>query len=161
MRTCPIEDVEEEMLSDYCKLLGLNHWHVPNETYTPSFAQKRKNEALGVQSGVSDHWIRIKNGTGEKLIVIEMKRQFGNTPTDKQIAFIEDMNKLDDVYACCCYGGEEAIKVLDEMRQDVYNTYYDCLMRMQKLKEKRQKTTEKPKNVQKKNKKVEKNDLPY
>lgn len=151
---CPSEEDEESTLSDYCELHHYNHWHCPNETYTTSWKQKSKNKRLGVKSGVSDHWVRVSTPMQERLFVFEMKKKHGNTPTDEQIAFIRDMNKVDNVFACCAYGADEAIAVIEEILLNNYDTYYKLLDRMEKIAEKR-------KNLAKKRKIKEKNTLPY
>lgn len=154
MDRVPTEDAEEEAFCQYCDLLGLVHWHVPNETYTTSWKQKMKNRKLGVESGVSDHWVRIRISDEELLFVFEMKRIKGNTPSDKQITFIRNMNLMNDVYACCCYGAAEAITVLEEAKEGRYSTYKKLLERMEKIAKNREK--------KRKNEKIkEKNVCPF
>lgn len=157
----PSEDDEEAALCDYCELMHYNHWHVPNETYTPSWAQKQKNKRLGVHSGVSDHWVRVSNPTKEMLFVLEMKRQKGNTPTPKQIEFIRNMNKMDNVYACCCYGADEAIQVIQDGINGDFTLFYQLLYRMDEVESKRNKNGEKRRKSGKNTKILPKNGLPY
>lgn len=161
-RYCPTEDAEETAFSDWCERQGLTHWHVPQETYTTSWKQKAHNKSLGVLEGVSDHWVKLPttycpNGS---LLVIEFKRQFGNTPTNAQIRFLDEMNTIDNVAATCCYGADEAIRMVEEIMKGVWETFDKCQERVKKLKEKRLK---KPKNRPEEPKKVSKskNDLPY
>lgn len=152
---CPTEDVEEASFSDWCKEQGYTHWHVPQETFTTSWKQKAHNKSLGVLSGVSDHWLVIPtphhpNGS---LVVIEFKRKFGNTPTDDQIEFLYAMEKVDNVTAVCCYGCDEAIKVVEELKVGVFKTFDMCWERTRKIEENRKKRAKKAKN--------QKNALPY
>lgn len=158
MRTpCPTETSEEIDFSNYCKARGLVHWHVPQETYTTSWAQKSKNKAMGVLEGVSDHWVRVPLKTGGYgLVVIELKRLWGNTPSDAQIKFIHQMDEINNVAPVCCYGAEEAIAVIEEIEKGDFTTYDKCWQRMTKIEENRRKRA-KNKEKMAKNKNV----LPY
>lgn len=166
---CPTEDVEESEFSRWCEEQGLTHWHVPQETYTDSWKQKAHNKSLGVLEGVSDHWVIIPtphhpNGS---LIVIEFKRQFGNTPTPAQIKFLLALGAVDNVGTVCCYGCEEAKQLVLEMQEGDFTTYDKCWARTNKLIEERAKRAENKAKSAKKRvkspKKAEnpKNDLPY
>lgn len=161
--TCPDETSEEEALSDYCEERGWTHWHVPQETFTKSWAQKLKNKRQGVRAGVSDHWVVLPTCKNYLLVVIELKRKRGNTPTDEQIEFLEDLDKVTNVVTVCCYGADEAIDVLEELRQYDTTLLDLCNDRMMRIKNRRQKRQNKPKTPKKlKNTgKTEKNDLPY
>lgn len=162
VKTCPIEDVEEELFNHWCTEQGLTHFHVPQETYTNSWKQKAHNKALGVLEGVSDHWVKLPTIYHPKgsLLIIEFKRQFGNTPTDSQIKFMEDMNEIDNVAAVCCYGFEEAKQVVEEIKNGNFTTYDKCWERTNKIKENRAKRAENKAKLAKKSQKS-KNDLPY
>lgn len=161
-KICPTEDIEEEQFSSWCKQQGLTHWHVPQETYTNSWAQKNHNKALGVLEGVSDHWVKIPTPAHPdgSLLIIEFKRQFGNVPTDAQIAFMDEMNTIDNVAAVCCYGFEEARQVVLELIEGKFTKLDECQERTAKLKEKRLKRLKnRLKSLEKMSK--PKNDLPY
>lgn len=161
-RYCPTEDEEESTFSSWCEQQGLTHWHVPQETYTDSWKQKAHNKALGVLEGVSDHWIKIPTPyhPDGSLLIIEFKRQFGNTPTNAQIKFMDDMNQIDNVAAVCCYGFEEARQVVLEVIEGRFDQFDKCQERTAKLKEKRAKRAKKaPKLTE--NLPKAKNDLPY
>lgn len=161
-KTCPIEDVEEELFSHWCDEQGLTHFHVPQETYTTSWKQKAHNKALGVLEGVSDHWVKIPtpNHPRGSLLIIEFKRQFGNTPTNAQIKFMENMNEINNVAAVCCYGFEEAKQVVTELRMGHFEMFDKCWERTKKIKAKRLEKLEKMKKTVEKLSKS-KNDLPY
>lgn len=155
---CPTETEEEITFSNWCDAHGYTHWHVPQETFTKSWQQKAKNKAMGVLPGVSDHWVvlptpRKPDGS---LVVIELKRQFGNTPTDEQIRFLRTMEKVDNVTAVCCYGANEAITLCEQLQNGVFTTFDECWERTNNLAEKRAKKTKKTE----KSLKTE-NDLPY
>lgn len=158
-KRCPTEDAEEAAFHSYCEQRGLLNWHIPNETFTTSWKQKMENKALGVMSGVSDHWVKIDvpyPDTFDRhpaLLVIEFKRKFGNTPTDEQIKFIHEMEEIPNVTAVCCYGCDEAIKVLEELEWGKFTTFDACTKRMKKIEENRKK--------RRKNGKIQKNTLPY
>lgn len=155
---CPTEDVEEARFSSWCDERKYLHWHVPQETYTTSWKQKAHNKSLGVKAGVSDHWVKIPtpNRPWGVLVVIEFKRQFGNTPTDEQIAFLNSLDTIDNIAPVCCYGCDEAIKMVEELEDGVFTTYDACWERMKKIEENRKNRQKSPK----KRKKSE-NDLPY
>lgn len=158
---CPSETEEEITFSSWCEQKGYTHWHVPQETFTKSWKQKKKNEEMGVLSGVSDHWVKLPTPLHPEgsLIVIELKRQFGNTPTDEQIKFMLEMEKIDNVTAVCCYGGDEAIKLCEELRVGEYATFDMCWVRTNKLIENRQKRRKNPKKSPKSQ--ISKSDLQY
>lgn len=83
--------------------------HIPNETYTKSWNQKRKNTAMGVKSGVPDYVIL----TRKKCLFVEMKRKKGNKSTPAQDTWISTLNRL-GIPARVCYGADEAIKFVGE-----------------------------------------------
>lgn len=157
---CPDETSEEATLCEYCDARHWVHWHVPQETFTKSWSQKRKNALQGVKPGVSDHWIILPSATGYLLVVIELKRQHGNTPTNEQISFLHAIDAVTNVVPVCCYGAAEAIEVLEGLMFMNYEPLDRCNERMEKLWEKRQKTAQKPKKTPKTAKNTE-NDLPY
>lgn len=87
-----------------------NYTHIPNETYTTSWNQKRKNKQMGVASGFPDYVIAANN----ELILIEMKREKNSTTSIEQKLWIEDLNKINNVEARVCRGFKEAKAFLDE-----------------------------------------------
>lgn len=106
------EDQEQELLVQYCDLRGIPRFRVPNETFTRSWNQKRKNKALGVSAGVPDLFLIV----GKKLIAIEMKRTVNGVTSPAQKAWLEKLNKA-GVPAQVCKGHEEAIKFIEEMEK--------------------------------------------
>lgn len=154
----PTEDEEEIAFKEWCDSQGLLNFHVPQETYTKSWRQLAHNTALGVLKGVSDHWVKLPtplhpNGS---LIVIELKRRKGNTPTNEQINFMSEMEEIDNVTAVCCYGADEAIKVCEELRVGDYTTFDMCWERTKKIEKNRKNLPKTTKNIKK-----PENDLPY
>lgn len=163
MIPCPDETAEEIALAEYCSARGLVHWHVPQETFTTSWKQKKKNKEMGVREGVSDHWIILPTCKKTLLVVIELKRKHGNTPTDAQIQFLEDLDRVDNVVTVCCYGADEAIDMIEELEKYQTTMLDLCNDRMLRIKanrkkrQKQQKTAKISKNIVK----SEKNNLPY
>ena len=80
----PSEDDEEGAFTDWLELQGYTHWHVPQETYTTSWAVKNKAKKLGVRRGVPDHWAIVPTSNTFRLVAIEMKRAKGGTISDDQ-----------------------------------------------------------------------------
>lgn len=67
-----------------------NYTHVPNETYTESHTQKRKNKQEGVKSGFPDYVIL----TQKCLIVVEMKRVKGGEVSETQKVWLAHFTEL-------------------------------------------------------------------
>lgn len=67
-----------------------NYTHVPNETYTESMTQKKKNKDQGVRPGFPDYVIL----TNKCLIVIEMKRVKGGEVSDNQKVWLQHFTEL-------------------------------------------------------------------
>src|SRR5687768_1125659 len=81
----------------------INFTHVPNETYTPSQNQKRKNRALGVKPGFPDYIIL----TPKEMIVLEMKRPRGGKVSKEQKEWLLQLWRL-GIQAVVCNGYDEA-----------------------------------------------------
>jgi hypothetical protein len=106
----PTEDVEQRTFVQWLKLKGIPHWRVPNETYTKSWAQKRKNTALGVSAGVPDLFVAIPS---VGLLAIEMKRTKGSVTSQAQKDWIATLNSCPGVQAAVCKGAQEAIAFVE------------------------------------------------
>lgn len=115
---------------------------------------------MGVRSGVSDHWVILPSAKGYLLVVIELKREYGNTPTDDQITFLRQIDQVTNVVPVCCYGADEAIEVLEGLMFMNYKPLDRCWERTNKLAENRAKNAEKPKKTRKTSE-TEKNDCPF
>lgn len=81
--------------------------HIPNETYTKSWAIKRKNKIMGVRKGFPDYAVITKKG----VYFIEMKREKGGQTSEAQKDWIELLNKF-GIKAKVCKGAGEAIAFL-------------------------------------------------
>ena len=99
------------LLVEYLNIKQIKFTHVHNEMYTKSWNQKMRAKKLGVSSGVPDYMM-IVNG---KMLFIEMKRKKKSSLSENQKIWIEELNKLNNVYAYVCYGFDEAKDVIDKL----------------------------------------------
>lgn len=106
------EAEEQANFVQYLKLKGLDHFRVPNETYTKSWKQKRANKMLGVSAGVPDLFIIVDN----RLIAIEMKRQKGGTVTANQKKWLDILNNA-GVPAYIARGCGQAIEIIESIQK--------------------------------------------
>lgn len=67
---------------------------------------------MGLRGGLPDLTIIINN----KLIFIELKRLKGSTTSDEQIAWIEALQKCENVFAKICYGADDAISFIEKIK---------------------------------------------
>ena len=124
----PLEDEEAEALSSYLKAKGIWHTHVPNEIKAkPQYYAKRKR--MGVSKGFPDYCILVPTVTqGICTVFIELKRQrkvlkngkIGASPSatsEEQISWILELNKCESTEAIICYGAEEAIEYVEELKK--------------------------------------------
>lgn len=109
----PTEHEECITLVNYLDLKGYKYTHIPNETFTKSWSQKRKNKEAGVKKGVPDYLIILPVG----LLFIEMKRKKGSTTSQEQHEWIEALNKLNGVEAVICKGADMAIEYIEKITQ--------------------------------------------
>lgn len=75
----------------------LAYTKVPNETYTKSWNQKRKNKLEGVNPGFPDYIV----ATTKELVFIEMKRVKGGVVSDNQKAWHAILGLLGYKVAVC------------------------------------------------------------
>lgn len=108
----PTEAAEQAVVVQYCRMLGLRFFRVPNETYTKSWKQKNVNKMLGVSAGVPDLFVLP---TKHKIIGIEMKRIKGSRTSEEQKEWVAALNYA-GIQTRICKGAEEAIAFIDEMR---------------------------------------------
>lgn len=112
----PTEEQECYTLSAWLRARDIKHTHIPNETYTTSWNQKRKNRLMGVNRGVPDYMIFIDEEQSAVnraiLIFVEMKRRKGSAISDAQRAWLERLKKVKDVDSFLAYGAEEAIETV-------------------------------------------------
>jgi hypothetical protein len=131
----PTEAQEQMAFVQWLRLKNLPHFRVPNETFTRSMNQKRKNTALGVSSGVPDLFVVIPakearpytvvgveewSNSGDlehffnkRLVAIEMKRKKGGHTSENQKIWLEILNNA-GVETVICNGCDEAIKFIEE-----------------------------------------------
>lgn len=86
----------------------LLYTHIPNETFTKSWAVKAKNRIMGVRRGFPDYVVI----TPKNAYFIEMKRQQGGVVSPEQEEWIKALNKV-GLKAKVCKGGYEAMEFLD------------------------------------------------
>ena len=110
MNNTPLEHEEQEAVVEYLELLKIKFTSIPNSTYTKSWKQKAFNKKQGLRAGLPDLLCLIK----DKLVFIEMKRQKGSVVSDVQKSWIEELNKVDNVYAHVCKGFDEAKEIIDK-----------------------------------------------
>lgn len=106
----PTEDQEQTWLIQHLQLRQLPHFRVPNETYTKSWAQKRKNKRLGVQAGIPDLFVLVAG----RVIGIEMKRQKGGIVTKEQRKWIAQLSEY-GIETRVCRGYLEAKEFIREV----------------------------------------------
>ena len=88
----------------------VDYTHIPNETYTTSWNQKRKNTAMGVAKGFPDYLILGK----KKMLFIEMKREKGGVVSPEQRVWLDNLSRYKNVYAVVCRGFNEAKEIVDD-----------------------------------------------
>jgi len=110
--TTPTEFEEQCALVQYLELKGLRFTSIPNSTWTPSFAQKRKNVKSGLRPGLPDMLVLLPSV--KLLLWVEMKRMKGGSLSEDQEAWIEDLNMIgENVKAIVCRGAGEAIDMIE------------------------------------------------
>lgn len=125
---CPIEDIECEVFSNWLRLSGIPHTHIPNESRSSkrdAYIRGAKLRKMGVSSGYWDYdvYVPVLDVDGElgayELVKIEMKR------VKKSLSKVsEDQKKWGKVYDMAgipnyiCYGAEDAIDAV----KSVYET---------------------------------------
>lgn len=104
------EEVEQRNFVRWLDAKGYKYTSIPNSTYTKSWAQKRKNTAMGLRAGFPD-MVVIANG---KFICVEMKRERGGVISTFQKDWIEAI-KQTGVPVAVCAGAAEAIKFINSV----------------------------------------------
>lgn len=105
------EDEECFLLVEYLEAKRIKFAHIHNEMYTKYWSQKNRAKALGVRPGVPDYMM-IVNG---KMVFIEMKRKKKSKVSDHQKIWLEELNKINNVYGFICYGYDEAKEVIESL----------------------------------------------
>jgi len=112
MDKVPTEHEEAIILSNWLRAKGINFAKIPNETFTRSWSQKRKNKIEGVSSGVPDYMIVIPH---KYIIFLELKRTKGGVISENQKQWISILNTIDNVEAVVCKGAQESINFLSQL----------------------------------------------
>ena len=110
----PTESEEARALARYLLILQrmgklLLYSHIPHETYTTSWAVKRRNVLEGVRMGVPDYIVII----GNKVLFIELKRLKGGTVSAEQKEWITHLQGK-ETEARVCKGFDQAKAFIDE-----------------------------------------------
>jgi hypothetical protein len=112
----PTEEAEQIAVVHYLLLRNIPFWHTPNSTYTKSWSVKNRNTRLGVQAGIPDLFVIIKN----KLYGIEMKRRKGGVISLEQSSWIATLNRS-GVPTIVARGADEAIEFINKTLAQSFN----------------------------------------
>lgn len=102
------EDQEQSAFVLWLRANKYDHFHVPNSTYTKSWAQKTKNTRLGVSAGVPDIFVFA----GGKRFAIEMKRASKGVVSTHQRKWLEKLAEYGFI-AAVCNGRDEAVELIE------------------------------------------------
>lgn len=123
---CPTESAEQAAVMRWAQVM-IYKWpclkwlyHVPNEGQRSRITGGRMR-LEGMKSGVADLCLPTARGKYHGLY-IEMKRQRGNTPTEEQLDFLQDVS-AEGYAACWCRGQDAAIRVITEYLEKGTMTY--------------------------------------
>lgn len=94
----------------WLELKGYKFSAIPHSTFTRFPAVRRKNMELGVRPGLPDLLIIVNSA----LIFIEMKREKGGQVSKFQKSWIQELNKLNNIYAFVCQGADDAIRTVEQ-----------------------------------------------
>lgn len=150
-KSIPSEDDEEGAFTDWLELQGYTHWHVPQETYTTSWAAKNKAKKLGVRRGVPDHWVIVPAAGKNYLVAIEMKREKGGTISDDQFEKVHELNKCEGVTALVAEGCGEAVDIVEMVRDNRWGEIEELKKKFEEKRQKRLKNLEKKRKYEKDN----------
>lgn len=113
------EHQEAVILADYLRVKGYFFHHSPNETFTTSWNQKRKNKQEWVSKWFPDYTIVLKMWA---LLFIELKKskwvRWGNNwsvISEEQKEWIKELDSIKNVWAYVCFGAEESIKLIEDL----------------------------------------------
>jgi hypothetical protein len=90
--------------------------HIPQETFTKSWATKNKNKRMGVRSGVPDMLIVFP----EAVLFLELKRIKGGVLSDSQKKWLSALTQVrsknqSEIYAGVAYGFDDAQSQIDAL----------------------------------------------
>lgn len=115
------EDDVTIQVTDYLEVLKMQgkvvlFSHVPQETFTKSWATKNKNKAMGVRAGVPDMIIVYP----DRVLFLELKRLKGGVVSVAQNEWIDALQQVgrktdSRVYAGIAYGFDDAKNEIDSL----------------------------------------------
>ena len=122
------ENLEAELLAKWLNQKGYKFTHIANESWLPpkiAMLSSLRKKRMWTSPGFPDYCIILKSGA---LLFIELKKprtrkkngEFYALSSDwieikpEQEKWIEELNKLDNVWACFCFWYEEAKKKILE-----------------------------------------------
>jgi len=113
------EHQEAIVLANWLRLNNYTFHHSPNETYTKSWNQKRKNKLEWVSKWFPDYTIILKI---KALLFIELKKARwpkwglnGSQISPEQIQWCESLNKCWNIQAEICHWADEAIELINRL----------------------------------------------
>lgn len=104
----PTEHQEAVAFAWWLRQNGIPFHHSPNETYTKSWNQKRKNKVEGTARGFPDYVLFLPSGT----LYIELKRVKGGVLSEHQKEWLLIINDTPGSEAHVAHGAEEAIEIV-------------------------------------------------
>ena len=122
----PKEDHEAEKLANYLRFSEISFSHIANERNS-SIKHGAKLKRMGVSAGFPDYMIIVKTSHGFCTVFIELKRQrkrlkngtLGASPSkvsEEQQSWIHKLNLCEMTEAKICYGADEAIEYIEEIK---------------------------------------------
>lgn len=108
MINTPLEHYEQVALVHWLTINNYIFSKIPNETYTKSWSQKRKNTTEWLKAWLPDLLILMKRWS---LLFLELKRAKKSLSkvSKEQQEWINNLNTINNVEAIICYWWEEAI----------------------------------------------------
>lgn len=116
--SCPLEEYEQKIFSEWCDSKGILWAHIPNERKA-SVAVLSSLARQGLKKGFPDNFIAVARGKWHGLF-IELKRakKCLSVRSKEQREWIKQLNAA-GYKALFCYGAEEAKKAVIEYLKEV------------------------------------------
>ena len=112
----PLEEHEQIDFVNYLEKKGIKFTAIPNNTFTTSWNQKRKNKATGLRPGLPDILMIIPCGDGKKRIAfVEMKRVSGGVVSEEQKNWILAIKECEETDVEVCRGCKDAIEFVESL----------------------------------------------
>lgn len=115
LNTTPTEADEARTLVAYLQVRGYKFHHSPNETGSSMEARRRaiRVKREGTSKGFPDYVIVV----GNRLVFIELKRVKGSVTSPEQLKWLAILGTIPGVTAAVAHGAEEAIKIIEHVKQ--------------------------------------------